>query len=144
MKNKELVSIPAERIVSQIYIIRGKKVMLDRDLAELYDVETKVLNQAVRRHARRFPEDFMFQLTKDELEYWRSQFVTSNPAGKMGLRRQPRVFTEQGIAMLASVGYPRKAGHFGVGHVLYGTKFKHEFSHPAEDRPTWDIGPKAA
>src|SRR5687768_7370083 len=103
MKNKELVSIPAERIVSQIYIIRGKKVMLDRDLAELYDVETKVLNQAVRRHARRFPEDFMFQLTKDELEYWRSQFVTSNPAGKMGLRRQPRVFTEQGIAMLASV-----------------------------------------
>ena len=66
-----------EKIVNRIYFIRGKKVMLDRDLAELYNVETKVLNQAVKRHPRRFPDDFMFQLTADELEILKSQIVTS-------------------------------------------------------------------
>lgn len=69
--------------------------MLDRDLAELYEVPTKVLNQAVQRNRKRFPEDFMFQFSKDEFENWRSQIVTSNPAAKMGLRRRPYVFTEQ-------------------------------------------------
>ena len=76
--------------------------MLDRDLAELYGVETRVLNQAVRRNARRFPEDFMFQLTTLELQNWISQIVTSN-SDKMGLRKLPLAFTELGIAMLSSV-----------------------------------------
>src|SRR3989338_3031151 len=76
--------------------------MLDRDLAELYGVETKVFNQAIKRNSERFPSDFMFQLTKDELENWRSQFVTSNKE-KMGLRRAPYAFTEQGVSMLSAI-----------------------------------------
>ncbi len=95
--------IPLERIEQAILLIRGQKVMLDFDLAVLYDVPTKVLKQAVKRNIRRFPEDFMFQLSKVEMENWRSHFVTSNPAAKMGLRRPPFAFTEQGVAMLASV-----------------------------------------
>ncbi len=95
--------IPVERIAGCIYLIRGKKVMLDADLAALYGVKTKAFNQAVLRNIRRFPEDFMFRLSKTELENWRSQIVTSNPAAKMGLRRQPYAFTEHGVAMLSSV-----------------------------------------
>jgi len=76
--------------------------MLDRDLAKLYGVATKILNQAVKRNIGRFPQDFMFQLSKEEMENWRSQFVTSNK-DKMGIRRKPYVFTEQGVAMLSSV-----------------------------------------
>ncbi len=76
--------------------------MLDRDLAELYGVETRMLKQAVRRNIDRFPEDFMFELSKQELENWRSQFVISN-LDKMGLRHPPMAFTEQGVAMLSSV-----------------------------------------
>jgi hypothetical protein len=67
-----------EKIINKIYLLRGKKVMLDRDLAELYGVETRVLNQAVRRNEKRFPEDFMFQMTADELANWKSQIVISN------------------------------------------------------------------
>lgn len=89
-------------IQSKIYEIRGQKVMLDRDLAEMYGVQTKVLNQAVKRNIERFPEDFMFQLTTEETQYWKSQIVTSN-AIKMGLRRNPYAFTELGVAMLSSV-----------------------------------------
>ena len=89
-------------IEHSIYLIRGQKVMLDRDLADLYGVETKVLKQAVRRNMDRFPDDFMFVLDPDELENWRSQFVTSN-SDKMGLRYPPMAFTEQGVAMLSSV-----------------------------------------
>ena len=89
-------------IQSKIYEIRGQKVMLDRDLAEMYDVQTKVLNQAVKRNIERFPEDFMFQLTNEETNNWRSQFVTSNSI-KMGLRRNPYAFTELGVAMLSSI-----------------------------------------
>lgn len=95
--------IPAERIERAILLIRGQKVLLDSDLAELYGVETRTLVQAVKRNLARFPADFMFQLTKDELQNWRSHFVTSNPAAKMGLRRPPYAFTEQGVAMLSSV-----------------------------------------
>ena len=76
--------------------------MLDRDLAEMYGVETRVLNQAVKRNIKRFPADFMFQMTEQELEEWKSQNVTSNKE-KMGLRKLPNVFTEQGVAMLSSV-----------------------------------------
>jgi hypothetical protein len=95
--------IPAERIERAILLFRGHKVMLDKDLAELYGVPTKVLNQAVKRNALRFPDDFMFQLSDKEFENWRSQIVTSNSAAKMGLRRRPYAFTEQGVAMLSSV-----------------------------------------
>jgi hypothetical protein len=94
--------VPIERIASKIYVMRDTRVMLDRDLAELYGVKTKVLKQAVRRNITRFPEDFMFELTKEEFENWRSQFVTSN-RDKMGLRYTPMAFTEQGVAMLSSV-----------------------------------------
>ena len=89
-------------IQNRIYTIRGLQVMLDRDLAELYMVETKVLNQAVKRNINRFPEEFMFQLSKEELLDWRSQFVTSNKI-KMGLRKPPYAFTEQGVSMLSAV-----------------------------------------
>ena len=89
-------------IQNKIYEIRGQKVMLDRDLAEMYGVETRVLNQAVKRNMDRFPEDFMFQLTDEELENWKSQIVISNSV-KMGLRRNPFAFTELGVAMLSSV-----------------------------------------
>ena len=85
-----------------IYEIRGHKVMLDSDLARLYEVETKALNQAVKRNIERFPEDFMFQLTEEEFEIWvRSQIVTSPKGG--GRRYLPYVFTEQGVAMLSGV-----------------------------------------
>jgi ORF6N domain len=94
--------VPLELIERRIYLIRGQKVMLDSDLAELYQVPTKALNQAVRRNPGRFPGDFMFQLTDEELENWRSQIVTSNPAARMGLRRPPYAFTELD-AMLSSV-----------------------------------------
>ena len=89
-------------IHSKILTLRGRQVMLDRDLARLYEVETKVLNQAVKRNIKRFPEDFMFQLSEDEFRNWRSQFVTSK-SDRIGLRRAPYAFTEQGIYMLATV-----------------------------------------
>ena len=78
------------------------QVMLDRDLASLYGVETKVFNQAVKRNIKRFPQDFMFQLTKEELDNWRSQFVTSS-SDHGGRRYLPYVFTEQGVSMLSSI-----------------------------------------
>lgn len=89
-------------IKSKIYTIRDKQVMLDRDLAELYSVENRALNQAVKRNINRFPNDFMFQLTKEEFENWKSQIVTSN-SDKMGLRKMPYVFTEQGVSMLSAI-----------------------------------------
>jgi len=100
--------IANERIESRIYLIRGRRVMLDRDLAELYGVNTKVLNQAVKRTSDRFPRDFMFQLGKEEMENWRSQFVTSNQK-KMGIRRRPYAFTENGVAMISSVLSSKRA-----------------------------------
>ena len=93
---------PLEDIENLILNIRGKQVMLDRDLARLYGVETKVLNQAVKRNIERFPEDFMFQLTNEEFENWKSQIVTSNSI-IMGARKLPNAFTENGIAMLSGV-----------------------------------------
>ena len=88
-------------IQSKIYEIRGQKVMLDFDLAELYGIETKVLKQAVKRNQKRFPSDFMFELTKEEFNSLRSQIVTSNKRG--GTRYMPFAFTEQGVAMLSSI-----------------------------------------
>ncbi len=94
--------IPAERIEGMILPLRGQKVMLDRDLAALYGVETKALKRAVKRNATRFPDDFMFVMTQEELTDWRHQFGTSN-SERMGLRYPPMAFTEQGVAMLSSV-----------------------------------------
>ena len=96
-----------DSIKSRILTIRGVQVILDRDIAFLYGVETKVLNQAVKRNRERFPDRFMFQLTEEELGNWKSQIVTSNPSLeqtiKMGVRRAPYAFTEQGVAMLSAV-----------------------------------------
>jgi len=96
------ILIPDEIVMSKIYLIRDVKVMLDRDLAELYGVETKYLKRQVRRNIVRFPEDFMFELTENEFREWRSQFVTSND-DKMGLRYAPYAFTEDGVAQLSIV-----------------------------------------
>ncbi len=94
--------IPAERIEGMILQLRGQKVMLDRDLATLYGVETKALKRAVKRNATRFPDDFMFVMSQDELTEWRRQFGTTN-SERMGLRYPPMAFTEQGVAMLSGV-----------------------------------------
>ncbi len=100
--DKNVKILTSDIIEQLIYFIRGHKVILDRELAELYGVETRVLKQAVRRNILRFPEDFMFEMTKEEFANWRSQFVTSK-GDRMGLRYRPMAFTEQGVAMLSSV-----------------------------------------
>jgi predicted XRE-type DNA-binding protein len=96
-KNELLIQ---ERITKAIYVIRGQKVMIDSELAEMYEVETKALNQAVKRNISRFPEDFMFQLSLEEWGNLRSQFATTSWGGR---RTPPYMFTEQGVAMLSSV-----------------------------------------
>ncbi|HSZ87328.1 MAG TPA: ORF6N domain-containing protein [Puia sp.] len=101
-KSAKLLMIPDELLMNKIYLIRGQKVMLDRDLAELYRVETKRLKEAVRRNVNRFPEDFTFEMNQDELENWRTQFATSK-SDKKGLRYVPFCFIEQGVAMLYSI-----------------------------------------
>ncbi len=108
-----------QSIQNRIYEIRGERVMLDRDLASLYEIETKVLNQAVKRHLKRFPSDFMFQLTKDEFESIeiqsgsadssRSQIVTLNVGRGKNLKYLPYAFTEQGVAMLSGIINSEKA-----------------------------------
>lgn len=115
----QLIVIPSERVVSKIFLIRGKKVMLDRDLATLYGVTTGVLNQAVKRNIKRFPEDFMFRLNKNEAEVWqseiinpdlKSQFVTLSSRSQIvilkrgqNIKYAPLAFTKQGVAMLSSI-----------------------------------------
>ena len=93
-------------IENKIYEIRGQRVMLDRDLAELYDVPTKALNQSVKRNIKRFPPDFMFQLSREEFENLRSQIVTSKWGGT---RTMPHAFTEQGVAMLSGLLHSDRA-----------------------------------
>ena len=102
----ERAVIPIERITRAILLTRGQKVMLDSDLAQLYRVETKVLNRAVKRNIARFPGDFMFQLTTEEAERLRCQFGTSKRGGR---RYIPHAFTEQGVAMLSSVLHSERA-----------------------------------
>lgn len=103
MTDKKLIAT-VDQIESRIFLIRGQRVMLDADLAELYGVETKALNRAVKRNIERFPEDFMFQLTTEEFVGLRYQFGTSNiPSGRGGRRSLPYVFTEHGAIMAASV-----------------------------------------
>jgi ORF6N domain-containing protein len=98
--------IPLERITRAILLIRGQKVMLDTDLAELYNVDTGALNRAVKRNSGRFPDDFMFQLSLEEAERLRCQFGISNRGGR---RYRPYAFTEQGVAMLSSVLHSERA-----------------------------------
>ena len=103
-EDKNLTIVENREIQNMIYTFRGRQVMIDRDLAYLYNVETKVLNQAVKRNLNRFPEHFRFQLTEEEYENLRSQIVTSSEVNTHGGRRyMPYVFTEQGIAMLSAV-----------------------------------------
>lgn len=103
--------IPLERVINKIYLIRKQSVMLDRDLAKLYDVETKYLKRAVKRNIDRFPNDFMFELSKDEVENLRCQIGTSNWGGT---RYAPMAFTEQGVAMLSSVLRGKRAVQVNV------------------------------
>ncbi|WP_084185369.1 ORF6N domain-containing protein [Desulfonatronum thiodismutans] len=106
--------VPLESITGKILLLRGAKVMLDRDLAELYGVETKALKQAVRRNIERFPNDFMFEMTKDEQEILRSQIVTSSWGGT---RYLPMAFTEQDVAMLSSVLNSKIGGEHALSNV---------------------------
>jgi hypothetical protein len=100
-------------IENQIFTIRGKQVMLDRDLAAVYDVSTSRLNEQVSRNPSRFPETFCFYLTKEELKFWMSQNATSK-AIKVGMRKPPRVFTEYGVAMASSILNSQKAVEVSV------------------------------
>ncbi|MBL0328110.1 MAG: ORF6N domain-containing protein [Bacteroidetes bacterium] len=99
-KSKAVVKVPDEIIMNQIYYIRGQKVMLDKDLADLYDVDTRNLNKAVKRNIKRFPDDFMFQLTTEEFKNLMFQFGTSSWGGT---RKMPFAYTEQGVAMLSGI-----------------------------------------
>lgn len=110
-KTKNLSTLPDERIINQIYFIRGKKVMFDKDLAKLYGVQTRELNKAVKRNIERFPGDFMFQLGKSEFEAFQSLMFQNGTSkkGRGGTRKFPYVFTEQGVAMLSSVLRSKRA-----------------------------------
>ena len=119
MDNMELLT--EEKVISKIYLIRDRKVMLDRDLAEMYGVETRVLNQSVKRNSKRFPEDFMFQLTEEESENLISQIVISNHGG---LRKLPYAFTEQGVAMLSSVLHSDTAIEVNISIIRIFTKMR--------------------
>ncbi|MDD5687395.1 MAG: ORF6N domain-containing protein [Elusimicrobia bacterium] len=120
----------SQRIENKIYFIRGQKVMIDRDLAELYGVATRVLNQAVRRNSERFPKDFMFELTWVEAKSLRSQIVTLNNDNKVSSKRGkhikylPYVFAEQGVAMLSSVLNSKRAIHVNIQIMRTFTKLR--------------------
>jgi len=102
---RKVIALTDEKVISKIFVLRGKKVMLDKDLAEMYSVETRILNQAVKRNAKRFPDDFMFQLTDIEFKDLISQIVISSDSDHRwgGTRKLPFAFTEQGVAMLSTV-----------------------------------------
>ena len=109
--SNDKITIPDEVVMTKIFIIRGQKVMLDRDLAELYEVETKVLKQAVKRNIDIFPVHFMFELTEEEFNILRSQFVTSSWGGQ---RYLPYVFTEHGVLQLANVLRSKRAKQMSI------------------------------
>ena len=120
-KNNQQYAIPETLVTSKIYIVRNKKIMLDRDLAELYEVETRVLNQAVNRNIERFPEEFMFQLTPEEFEILKSQIVTSSWGGT---RKMPFAFTEYGVAMLSSVLRSKRAIQVNIQIMIVFSKIR--------------------
>ena len=114
--------IPIEKIENKILLIRGKRVMVDKDLAELYGVTTKRLNEQVKRNKYRFPEDFMFQLTKEEANFSRSQIATLKQG--QNIKYLPYVFTEQGVAMLSSILNSKKAILVNIQIMRIFTKLK--------------------
>ncbi len=120
-EGKDKIALSENIVANKIYLIRDKRVMLDRDLAELYEVETRVLNQAVSRNMERFPEAFMFQLNQQEFEILISQFVTSSWGGT---RKMPYAFTEQGVAMLSSVLRSKKAIQVNIQIMMVFTKVR--------------------
>ncbi|MFN2456565.1 MAG: ORF6N domain-containing protein [Chitinophagaceae bacterium] len=117
----KLANFSETEIIEKIFIIRGIKIMLDKDLAEMYDVEVKRLNEAVRRNISRFPDDFMFQLTADEWFNLKSQFATSSWGG---MRKLPYAFTEQGVAMLSSVLRSERAIQVNIQIIRVYTKMR--------------------
>jgi hypothetical protein len=122
-KKEQILLQPDEIIMNKIYLFRSKKVMIDRDLAELYGVETKRLKEAVRRNISRFPEDFMFEMDGDELENWRTQFASSN-SDRLGLRYPPFCFTEQGVTMLSCILNSERAIAVNIQVIRIFTKMK--------------------
>jgi hypothetical protein len=117
----EISLIPDDVVINKIYFIRNQKVMLDRDLAELYSVETKRINEQVKRNLSRFPEDFMFQLSEIEFQNLKSQFATSSWGG---IRKAPYVFTEHGVLMLSSVLKSEKAIQTNIQIMRIFTKIR--------------------
>ncbi len=121
------LAVPLEVIERRIYLVRSQKVMLDADLAKLYQVPTKAFNQAVRRNRERFPDDFMFQLEPAEAKSLRSQSVTSN-SGRGGSRYLPYVFTEHGVAMLSSVLKSKRAVQMNILIIRAFVRLREMFS----------------
>ena len=130
--------IPDDIVINKIYFIRNQKVMLDRDLAMLYGVETKRLKEQVKRNLNRFPNDFMFVLSKDEFQNWRSQIATSN-SEKMGLRYAPMAFTEHGVLMLSSVLNSEKAIQTNIQIMRIFTKTRQLLSDNSDLRIDFEI-----
>ena len=120
-EKEQRITISENLVANKIYLIRDKRVMLDKDLADLYEVETRALNQAVSRNTERFPEVFMFQLNQQEFEILKSQFVTSSWGGT---RKLPYAFTKQGVAMLSSVLRSKKAIQVNIQIMLVFTKVR--------------------
>ncbi|HTQ64449.1 MAG TPA: ORF6N domain-containing protein [Puia sp.] len=112
------------QIVEKIYLFRGIKVMIDFDLAEMYGVSTSRLNEAVKRNIKRFPKDFMFQLSKDEFNFLISQIAISKKKGRGGTRKMPFAFTEQGVAMLSSVLHSEIAIQVNIQIIRVYTKMR--------------------
>ncbi len=120
-KERQEITLSENLVANKIFLIRDKRVMLDRDLAELYEVETRALNQAVSRNIERFPDAFMFQLNQQEFEILISQFVTSSWGGT---RKLPYAFTEQGVAMLSSILRSKKAIQVNIQIMMVFTKVR--------------------
>ncbi len=133
----DIIELHEEKIVDKIYLIRGKKVMFDNDLAKLYGVETRTLNQAVKRNVERFPSDFMFKLNQNEIEIWQQIYSRSQSVilkhGK-NIKYLPTVFTEQGIAMLSSVLKSRIAIDVNIQIIRTFTKLREMLSSNSELR----------
>ena len=127
----EISLIPDDVVINKIYFIRNQKVMLDRDLAELYSVETKRINEQVKRNLSRFPEDFMFQLSEIEFQNLKSQFATSSWGG---IRKLPYVFTEHGVLMLSSVLNSEKAIQTNIQIMRIFTKIRQMLADTTELR----------
>ncbi|WP_118194271.1 ORF6N domain-containing protein [Albibacterium indicum] len=130
MENKKVI-IPDEIVISKIYYIRGQKVMLDSDLAELYGVETRRLNEQVNRNKDRFPEDFMFRLNEEEFQTLMSQIATSKRGGR---RKLPYVFTEHGVLMLSSVLNSKQAIEVNIQIMRIFTKIRQMLADNTEIR----------